>query len=112
MEQRLTFDEHLNNAKMMLEQGHANDFIESQLNKGGADSITMSEVLMQIKHLRNAKRTQTGGKLILSGVALMGLGFIVSFFLLDSGTLLAFALYGLTSIGVILLVAGLVMIFH
>lgn len=112
MEQNLTFDKHFTNAKMMLEQGHESNFIESQLNKEGADPTTVSEVLKQIKGLRNAKRTQTGSKLVLSGVILMGSGFISCCFLLEPGASLNFALYGLTSIGVILLIAGLALIFN
>jgi hypothetical protein len=111
MEQHLTFDTHFNNAKMMLEQGHESDFIASHLHKEGVDPATISEVLLHLKRLRNSKRTQTGSRLVLLGVILMGLGFLSCCFLLDPGNALTFALYGLTSIGAVTLVAGLAMIF-
>jgi hypothetical protein len=112
MEQHLTFDTHFNSAKMMLEQGHESDFIVSHLHKEGVDPATISEVLLHLKRLRNSKRTQTGSRLVLLGVILMGLGFLSCCFLLDPGSSLTIALYGFTSIGVIIMLAGLVMIFN
>jgi hypothetical protein len=50
--------------------------------------------------------------LVLVGVVLLGLGFVSCIFLSDTGASLDFALYGLTAIGAVILIAGLAMIFH
>ncbi|MBL7890102.1 MAG: hypothetical protein JNL24_11130 [Bacteroidia bacterium] len=112
MEQHPTFHQHMNTAKTLLEQGRDNAFIESHLQQQGLDSHLLSSILEQVKRLRNAKRTQNGSMLILIGVILLGLGFVSCIFLHDSGASVDFALYGLTAIGAVVLVAGLAMIFH
>ncbi len=112
MEQNSTFQQHLNTAKMLIEQGRDNAFIESHFQQQGVDSTVLSTVLEQVKRLRNAKRTQNGSMLVLIGVILLGLGFVSCIFLVDGGASLDFALYGLTAIGAVVLVAGLAMIFH
>ncbi|MCC6837755.1 MAG: hypothetical protein IT234_04360 [Bacteroidia bacterium] len=112
MEQYPTFHQHMNTAKMLLEQGRDNAFIESHLQQQGLDSNLLSSILEQVKRLRNAKRTQNGSMLILAGVVLLGLGFVSCIFLHDAGASVDFALYGLTAIGAVVLVAGLAMIFH
>jgi hypothetical protein len=112
MEQHFPFHESLSTAKMLIEQGKDNAFIEEQLVKKGIDSTIITEVLKQVKHIRKAKRTKNGTYLILLGVFLLGLGFICCILLSGTGTSIDFALYGLTAIGAIILVAGLAMIFH
>lgn len=112
MEQHFPFHESLATAKMLIEQGKDNAFIEAQLVKKGIDSTVISEVLKQVKHIRNAKRTKNGTYLILLGVFLLGLGFILCILLSGTGTSINFALYGLTAIGAAILMAGLAMIFH
>jgi hypothetical protein len=112
MEHNLSINSYLNTAKSLIEQGRDNAFIESQLTQQGADQTTLAEVLVQVKRIRNAKRTQNGSMLVLLGVVLLGLGFVSCIFLSDTGASLDFALYGMTAIGAVILIAGLAMIFH
>lgn len=112
MEQQSHLHSYLNTAKLLIEQGRDNAFIEAQLTQQGLDSTSITEVLEQVKRIRNAKRTQNGSMLVLAGVILLGLGFISCIFLHDAGASVDFALYGLTAIGAIVLIAGLAMIFH
>ena len=112
MEQHFPFHESLTTAKMLIEQRKDNAFIEDHLAKKGVNPTIISEVLKQVKHIRNAKRTQNGTYLILLGVFLLGLGFICCILLTGTDTSIDFALYGLTAIGAVILVAGLAMIFH
>ncbi|MBL7884498.1 MAG: hypothetical protein JNL69_10550 [Bacteroidia bacterium] len=112
MENQSSFHTYLNTAKLLIEQGRDNAFIEAHLTQQGVDSKLMVEILEQVKRIRNAKRTQNGSMLVLAGVVLLGLGFVSCIFLHDAGASVDFALYGLTAIGAIVLIAGLAMIFH
>ena len=112
MEHHFPFNDSLAIAKRLIYQGKDNAFIKNELIKHGVDATVISEVLKQVKHIRNAKRTKNGTLLILTGVFLLGLGFILCILLSGTGASIDFSLYGLTAIGAIILVAGLAMIFH
>lgn len=112
MEHNFPFHESLNTAKMLIDQNKDNAFIKAQLIQKGVDPTIIAEVIKQVKHIRNASRTKNGTYLILLGVFLLGLGFICCILLTGSGTSIDFALYGLTALGAVILVAGLAMIFH
>lgn len=97
---------------MLIDQNKDNAFIEAHLIQKGVAPTIISEVMKQVKYIRNASRTKNGTFLILLGLFLLGLGFICSILLAGSATSIDFALYGLTAIGAIILLVGLTMIFH
>ncbi len=112
MEQNSTFQNQLEMAKKMIEQGRDNASIESYFNQQGLDENTVVQIIKQVKRLRNAKLTKQGSLLILSGVVILGIGFISCILIHYNGGSIGFSLYGLTAIGLVLLVIGLAMIFH
>ena len=112
MEQDSTFQQHLEIAKKMIGEGRDIAFIESYFNQQGLDENIVVKIIQQVKRLRNAKLTKQGTLLILLGVAILGIGFISCVLIHYNGGSIGFSLYGLTAIGLVLLVVGLAMIFH
>lgn len=111
MEIDLPFNQSLNTAKMLIEQGHDNAFIEDHLMRKGIDRDIIVEVMKEVKFIRNKNRTQTGSRLILIGVIVLGIGCISCIVMHNSSRSLDIALYGLTGIGAGILIAGLAMVF-
>jgi hypothetical protein len=97
--------------KNWIEQGLTNDAIIANLRKTGFDESQQDEILLEIKKIRNKKRTQTGSILVLIGVVILGLGFISCIVLHYLGSDINFSLYGLTGIGALSLIVGLILIF-
>ena len=97
--------------KIWIEQGLDNEAILKNLQKTGMDEAQSNEWLVQIKKIRNKKRTQTGSMLVLIGVIILGLGFISCIVLHYCGSDINFSLYGLTGIGAVALIIGLILIF-
>ena len=96
----------------MIGEGRDIAFIESYFNQQGLDENIVVKIIQQVKRLRNAKLTKQGTLLILLGVAILGIGFISCVLIHYNGGSIGFSLYGLTAIGLVLLVVGLAMIFH
>lgn len=90
-------------------QGLDNKQIEAELAKEGIDERHIPEMLQEIKKLRNARRTTRGLWLILAGAATCLGSCIIT--LSSSYSNMHMALYGLTSIGILLAFAGLAYIF-
>jgi hypothetical protein len=113
MEQKILFQEHLNDAKLMLDDGQNVKNIEKKLLKKGIELQHLEEVMKEIKRLWHAKRTKTGAQMVIVGVILLGAGFFASILLhLNGSNSLDFPLYGLTAAGAIILSIGLVFIFN
>lgn len=112
MEQEQTFEYYLEQAKKLMEQGYDAVSIENQLKQKGMDASALPEILKQLKLLRNRKRTKTGSQLALAGVLLLGAGFISCIVIHINGGDIGFSLYGITAVGAVVLIAGLVFIFN
>lgn len=113
MNQSPRFGEHLNYAHLLFEQGKDLAFIETRLKEKNIEQGDLEEILKQMKRLIHIYRNKRGTQLILLGVVLLGVGFITSILLhLNGSTALDFPLYGLTATGIILLIVGLVYLFH
>ena len=111
MEQKILFQEHLNDAKLMLDDGQNVKNIEKKLLKKGIELQQHEEIMKEIKRLWHAKRTKTGAKLVFAGVLLLGAGFFTCIILhLNGSSSLDFPLYGLTAAGGIIFSIGLVFI--
>lgn len=111
MEPKLTFYQHLTNAKELLKDGKDISAIEEHLKKQGLEPHSIVEILQFIQPEKKNK-TQSGSKLVFFGVVLLAAGFFGSLFYTDSAAILNFTLYGLTGIGIVILIIGLAMIFH
>ena len=103
--------EHLEEAKSLLNQGYDMAYIEAKLKQKNLDESSYIEILHQLKRFRNSKRTKNGTILVLIGVILLGAGFISCIAIHLNGGSVGFSLYGLTTIGAIVLTIGLVLIF-
>ncbi len=113
MNQNPLFIDHLKSAKLMFDQGKDMVFIETKLKEKNIESQHLEEILKQLKRLVYAKRNKTGTQLIIIGVLLLGIGFISSILLhLNGSNSLDFPLYGLTATGIIVLIVGLIYLFH
>lgn len=99
----------LSKAGSWFAQGLDSKQIEAELAKEGIEERHIPEMMKEIKKLRNAKRTTRGLVLILAGAATCLASCIIT--LLSSYSNMHMALYGLTSIGIILVFAGLAYIF-
>ena len=112
MKPKLTFYQHLNSAKIFIESGHniieLSDFLSNQ----GADEKTISEIVKLTKPKSKSDKNKMGRALVISGIILLGIGFISCLFFTENETLLNFSLYGLTGLGIIILIIGLAIIFH
>lgn len=96
----------------MLEHGQNLNSIINHINSRNLDQEHVEYILKHIKKLHHAKRTKNGSTLALIGVVFLGLGFIFSMILHSTGNSLEWSLYGLTSIGAILVLIGLFLIFN
>ncbi|HEY0031057.1 MAG TPA: hypothetical protein VGC65_09885 [Bacteroidia bacterium] len=95
MEFDLPFSQSLSTEKILIEQGHNNAFIENLLAQKGIDAAVIEEIMKQVKHIRNAKRTRTGSRLVLIGVILLGIGCISCLLCMPTATLRALLCMGL-----------------
>ena len=99
--------EHLHYAQSLWENGHTHDRIILELHKRGLQHERMEEVTQHLKKLRYAKRRSRGINMLAAGCACLLLGFVFSLMLSNSGSLYQYSLYGLTTLGTIILVAGM-----
>lgn len=102
---------HHDQIKNWIEQGLDNEAITANFQKMGLDENQLNELQILIKKVRNKKRTQTGSMLVLIGIIILGLGFISCIVLHYLGSDINFSLYGLTGIGAVALIVGLILIF-
>lgn len=100
-----------NQIKTWIETGLDNDAIIENFKKFGMDDNQIAEMLRLTNKIRNKKRTRTGSLLVLIGVIILGIGFISCIILHYLDQDINFSLYGLTCIGAIALIVGLIMIF-
>lgn len=113
MNQDLLFEEHFKTAKLMFDQGKNIKYIETKLSEKGIPDEQLEAIMKEIRKLWHAKRSKNGGSLVLLGVLLLGVGFVSSIYLHFTGSnSLDFPLYGLTAAGAVILIIGLVYIFH
>lgn len=98
--------------KKCIDDGLDNVAILNHLKNIGQIENEESELLRHINKIRNKKRTRTGSILVLIGVIILGIGFISCIILHYLDQDINFSLYGLTCIGAIALIIGLILIFN
>ena len=94
-----------------VESGMSNQEIRGKLLMGGYDEKYVAELLAELTKLRNAKKTTRGLTFILIGAALCLLSCILTLSHAFPGSDFSFVLFGLTTIGILLVFGGLVYIF-
>lgn len=92
-----------------LDKGYDNQQISNELMKLGIEEGHVPEMLKEIVKLRNSRKTASGLVFILIGAVICLISCIVT---LTSDTHnITFVLYGLTSLGIIIVFGGLMKIF-
>lgn len=84
--------------------------IEHEIGKWQLSEEGLADAYAYLKKLRLAGRTRMGTILIVCGVIILGAGFLSCVYWHYKGENIDFSLYGLTGIGAVLLIAGLVMV--
>lgn len=108
-----TIDRHAETGWKMLKGHHDLKSVEAHFRKEGLPDDVVQSVMSAIRKKRHAERSQYGTIMLIAGVLLLGLGFFSCVTLTHGGTSsLDFALYGLTTIGAIIVIVALVFIFH
>ena len=98
-------------AKKLIEEGKETESVKKSLSLSGADEQTIETIINQIKSLNFLKRRKRGILLGVTGSFLLLLGFVITVIFFHAGISIHFVMYTLTSLGALLLLAGLIDIF-
>lgn len=96
----------------LIKQGMSDEDIRFLLTENYKDDFLVTNLMAEVKKLRNSQKTASGLTLVLLGAFVMLLGFVLAFMGATSGTLLYIFLYGFTGVGLIIVFAGLVKVFQ
>lgn len=108
-----TIDRHAEAGWKMLKGHHDLRSVEAHFKNEGLPDDVVEAVMQAIRKKRHAERSQYGTIMLVAGVLLLGIGFFSCVTLTHGGSSsLDFALYGLTTIGAIIVIVALVFIFH
>lgn len=102
------FNELIQKASLLQQQGLSHDEITLQLRQQGAPENLLQEIVGELKKIKLLRKRNTGFACCSIGVVLLVVGCMLTLFLYDSGASIKFAMYGLTTIGVIFSMKGLV----
>jgi len=95
----------------LLENGTVRSEIESQLVQKGHEERFVSEIVRETIRLHDSRKRSLGLVLILGGALLCLVSCVVTIFASFSNTSFPMILYGLTTVGILVVFAGLMKIF-
>ena len=95
-------------AQQLLDEGLDYESVRKFLAKSGADDVTIATIMGQVKSNSFLKRRKRGLVLGLTGSVFLGVGFILTVLFYHSGISINYVMYGMTSLGAILLLAGMI----
>lgn len=101
-------DELIQIASSLQKRGFNQEEITLQLRQQGAPENLLQEIIGELKKIKLLRKRNTGFACCSIGVVMLVVGCMLTLFLYDSGASIKFAMYGLTTIGVIFSVKGLV----
>ncbi len=101
-----SYDNLLNEAKIMYVSGHDNKYIEFQFADQGIDDSTIDKIVNDINILRKANKKSRGLKLIIYGASFIAVAFIITIFSFNSKSPIGFVMWGLAVSGVLTIVKG------
>lgn len=104
-------NEWLHLADSLRKQGLNYDEISLQLREKGAPENLMQDIIERLKALRLLQKRNTGFACCSIGVFLLVAGCLLTLFLYNNGSSIRFAMYGLTTIGLVFTFKGLIDIF-
>ncbi|HET6993317.1 MAG TPA: hypothetical protein VFJ43_18425, partial [Bacteroidia bacterium] len=90
------------------EKGIENHHIEINLREAGATEEFVVIIIRQLKNLHYLRRKKRGFKLVLWGSVLLVFGCVITLFLFHSGNSINYAMYGLTTAGILFLLWGMI----
>lgn len=95
---------------------HENHFTDEQISKKlhekNLNEAEVQTYLVSLKKHKEQKKRTKGSLIIVAGVILLGIGFILTVSFYHSGKSINEVMYGLTTLGLILVFWGLREIFH
>ncbi len=95
----------------LLNNGQRREEIEAQLMEKGHEETFVKEIVVESIKLRDSKRRSQALALVLSGAVICFLSFLLTITSSFSHGSFGFVLYGLTSLGIVVVFAGLMKVF-
>jgi cytochrome c-type biogenesis protein CcmH/NrfF len=95
----------------MVREGRSDEQIHQAMVDRFGDGPAVAQLMQEVKKLRAAKNTATGLIFILAGVVILLSSFVLSFMHVYNNQSLTFVLYGLTTIGILVVFFGLMKVF-
>lgn len=92
----------------LLGRGFTTKELQDYLAEKGLDAAVSERLISQAKNIRMAKSRRTGLLLLAVGSVFLVGGFIVTAVLFHSGTSVNYAMYSMTTLGILLLMMGLI----
>lgn len=109
MSQLQSNEQYLLYAQNLWQKGHRTDYIEKELMQTGLQEELVQEAINHLKKLGYAKRRARGMKLLMIGFILLLAGFFCTLFISSySENSFQYSLYGLTLVGISLVLAGMI----
>lgn len=90
------------------DRGVEHHHIEATLTSKGAHPEAIKEILREIKTMELIRRKKRGFKLVLAGSLFLVFGFLITLALFHTSVSISYSMYGLTTLGVVLLLWGMV----
>jgi len=95
-------------ANSLFSQGLKEEEIIRQLREKGTADTILQEVIEKVKKRRSHKKRNSGFLWCGIGIFLLVTGFLLTIMLYHSGNQIRFVMYGLTSIGLVCTVKGMI----
>lgn len=95
-------------AQSFLKKDYSFEEISTELQKQGISNGSLDEMISYIKSFRLRKKRNRGFILTGIGVTFLTFGFVITMILINLGVNHNLALYGLTSLGIALVMAGMI----
>ena len=95
----------------MLREGRTDEQIREALVACYSEGPTVVQLMREVKKFRAAKTTTTGLIFILIGAVILVTSFILSFMHVVTAQSLSFVLFGLTTVGILVVFFGLMKVF-
>ncbi len=105
------YEKYYDQARLLQHQYRNYDNLRDILIKNGAEHLTASEIVSQLKKINHAKNRTTGTQILLFSCLLLLIGFILTCVCFYTNTSINAVMYGFTSIGLIGMFIGLFYIF-
>ena len=104
----MKFEDYTTLASNLFKEGKDADSVRTELAGAGAAEDVIQSIISQLQSQNFLKRRKRGIAMGVTGSVLLLIGFVLTVIFFHSGVSINYVMYGLTSLGVILLMAGMV----